>query len=60
MEVFSVKEELFSYVIIIDPNVIDISLLLFCYICCYKLIKYHVCLHVIPTASNCEQSIDNG
>ena len=44
--VFSVIviEELFSKVIIIDPKVIDNSLLLFYYIYCYKLTKYQVCL----------------
>ena len=52
--------ELFSKVIVIDPKVIDNSLLLFYYIYCCKLTKDQVCLHVIPTASNCKQCTDNG
>ena len=52
-------EELFSKVIVIDPKVIDNSLLLFYYIYCCKLTKYQVCLHVILTASNCKQCTDN-
>ena len=54
-----VIEEVFSKVIIIDPNVIDNSPLLFCYIYCCKLTKYQVCLHVIPTDSNCKQCTDD-
>ena len=57
-ELFSkviIIEDLFSKVVVIDPKVIDNSLLLFYYIYCCKLIKYQVCLHVIPTASNCVQ-----
>ena len=54
-----VIEELFSKVLVIDPKVIDSSILLFYYVH-YKLIKYQVCFHVIPTASNCKQCTDNG
>ena len=61
IHVFSVIviQELFSKVIVIDPKVIDNSLLLFYYIYCYKLTKYKVCLDVIPIASNYKQCTDN-
>ena len=57
--VFSVIviEELFSKVI--DPKVVDYSLLFFYYIYGCKLTKCQVCLHVIPTASNCKRCTDN-
>ena len=49
----------FFSVIVIDPKVIDTSILLFYYIYCCKLTKYQVYVHVIPTASNCKQCTDN-
>ena len=47
-------------VIPVDPKVTDNSLSLFYYIYYCKFTKYQVCLHIIPTASNCKQCTDNG
>ena len=56
---FSVIEELFSKVTVIDPKVIYNSLFLFY----YKLLqtyKISGLFAFIPTASNCKQCTDNG